>query len=146
MTAVEIVLSTSPTDEMYDAIVKTLVDYNTEVAGPSGKALIALLINEPGEERPVGGLWGQFGYDWLFIELLAVPQHLRGAGYGTKLMQQAEQIARDRGATGVWLDTFSFQARGFYERLGFSVFGELPGHPKGGSRFFMSKVISPGVP
>ncbi|MCH8684115.1 GNAT family N-acetyltransferase [Pedomonas mirosovicensis] len=141
MTRVDIVLSTSPTDDMYDAIVGPLVDYNTRVAGPSRKELIALLLKEPKTKRPVGGLWGQFGYDWLFVELLVVPEHLRGGGYGTKLMQEAERIAMDRGAAGIWLDTFSFQARGFYEKLGFSVFGELPGHPRGGARYFMSKTL-----
>lgn len=141
MTRVDIVLSTSPTDDMYDAIVGPLVDYNTRVAGPSRKELIALLLKEPKAKRPVGGLWGQFGYDWLFVELLVVPEHLRGGGYGTKLMQEAERIAMDRGAAGIWLDTFSFQARGFYEKLGFSVFGELPGHPRGGARYFMSKTL-----
>ena len=141
MTRVDIVLSTAPTPEMYEAILEPLVDYNTRMAGPARKETIALLLREAGQKRPVGGLWGRFGYDWLFVELLAIPEHLRGGGYGTRLMERAEQIARERGAAGIWLDTFSFQARGFYEKLGFSVFGELPGHPRGGSRYFMNKTL-----
>jgi hypothetical protein len=54
-------------------------------------------------------------------------------------MAEAEVFARQRGLLGVWLDTFSFQARPFYEKLGFSVFGTLHDHPAGGARYFMQK-------
>jgi hypothetical protein len=47
----------------------------------------------------------------------------------------------------VWLDTYSFQARGFYERLGYTVFGTINDYPPGHSRFFLTKTLSPdGVP
>jgi hypothetical protein len=39
----------------------------------------------------------------------------------------------------VWLDSFSFQAPGFYKKLGYSVFGTLPDFPKGETRYFFSK-------
>ena len=42
---------------------------------------------------------------------------------------------------GAWLDTFEFQARGFYEGIGYECFGELPNYPKGFSRFFMKKTL-----
>lgn len=41
------------------------------------------------------------------------------------MLLQAEQEAIARGCRGAWLDTYSFQARGFYERLGYAVFGIL---------------------
>jgi GNAT superfamily N-acetyltransferase len=81
------------------------------------------------------------GYDWLFIELLAVPEQWRGHDYGTALMGEAERIARSRGCVGVWLDTFDFQARGFYEKLGFTLFGTLDDHPVGHRRFFLRKRL-----
>ena len=46
-------------------------------------------------------------------------------------MQLAEREAVQRGCHGAWLDTFEFQARGFYERLGYTCFGELPNYPAG---------------
>jgi ribosomal protein S18 acetylase RimI-like enzyme len=58
-------------------------------------------------------------------------------------MQQAEDIAREAGCAGIWLDTYEFQARGFYEKLGYTVFGELPDHPAGMKRFFMMKRLVP---
>jgi GNAT superfamily N-acetyltransferase len=54
-------------------------------------------------------------------------------------MARAETWSRERGLAGMWLDTFAFQARPFYEKLGFSVFGEIENHPRGSSRFFLQK-------
>lgn len=56
-------------------------------------------------------------------------------------MRLAEEEAVRRGCLGAWLDTFSFQARGFYERLGYSVFGVIEGYPPGHSRFFLKKTL-----
>jgi GNAT superfamily N-acetyltransferase len=54
-------------------------------------------------------------------------------------MNRAEIFARERGCIGMWLDTFEFQARGFYEKLGFEVFGTIEDHPVGMNRYFMKK-------
>jgi hypothetical protein len=51
----------------------------------------------------------------------------------------AEDEARALGCVGVWLDTFSFQARGFYERHGYEVFGTLDEFPAPHQRFFLRK-------
>ena len=87
----------------------------------------------------VGGLIGHSSYDWLFISVLIVPEQLRGNGLGRTLLLQAEDIARSRKLTGVWLDTFSFQARSFYEKLGYTIFGELEDHPQGISQYWLKK-------
>lgn len=123
------------------AIVVPLIAHNEQSAPPPNFQNLALLIRNA-EGKTIGGLWGRFGYDWLFVDYLAVPSELRGTGIGTKLMQQAEQIAIDRNCVGLWLDTFSFQARPFYERLGYRVFGELDDYPRGHSRYFLQKRFS----
>ena len=87
----------------------------------------------------VGGLAGWTTYDWFFVVGLVVPQALRGQGLGRELMQRAEAFAREQGMIGLWLDTFDFQARGFYEKLGFTVFGTIEDHPVGGRRYFLNK-------
>ena len=89
----------------------------------------------------VGGLPPWWYSNWMFIELLFVPEQLRGQDFGTQLMAKAESYARERGMTGIWLHTFSFQARGFYEKLGYTVFGQLPDYPEGHSRFFLQKRL-----
>jgi GNAT superfamily N-acetyltransferase len=110
------------------------------MAGPARAEPVAILLRDA-EDRPVGGLWGRSGYDWMFVEYLAVPEALRGQRLGSALIAEAERIARARGCCGIWLDTFAFQARGFYEKLGFTVFGTLEDHPRGSRRFFLSKRL-----
>ena len=72
-----------------------------------------------------------------------MPEASRGAGVGRELMRQAEREAIRRGCHNAWLNTFSFQARGFYERLGYNVLGMLGDYPPGHSRFFMKKILAP---
>ena len=44
------------------------------------------------------------------------------------------------------MDTFSFQARPFYEKLGYRVFGQLPDYPRGQTRYFLAKALPGGAP
>jgi GNAT superfamily N-acetyltransferase len=120
------------------AILEPLAQFNTAQAGPPGARPLCIVIAGEGG-RPAGGLWGRTIYDWLAIELLVVPEALRGQGVGRALLERAEQEARARGCIGAWLDTFSFQARGFYEKLGYSLVGTIPDHPIGGARHFLMK-------
>lgn len=123
------------------AVLAPLAEYNTGQAGPSQGRPIAVLVKD-GAGAVVGGLWGHTGYEWLFTQLLVVPAALRGRGIGTEIMRMAEHEAVQRGCHGAWLDTFEFQARGFYERLGYECFGALPNYPTGFSRFFMKKALT----
>jgi hypothetical protein len=45
----------------------------------------------------------------------------------------------------VYLDTYSFQARPFYERAGYRLFGELPDHPPGGAKYYLAKRFDDDV-
>jgi GNAT superfamily N-acetyltransferase len=125
------------------AILAALVAYSDPRAGPGEwpeHDLCLLLHDEAG--KAIGGLWGKAFYDWLFVELLFVPDSLRGRGLGAALLAAAEEQARGWGCHSLWLDTFSFQARGFYERLGYKVFGQVPDYPAPHSRFLLSKRIA----
>lgn len=99
----------------------------------------AILLRDPDTQAVVGGLYGMDGFGWAFVKYLAVPDEYRGQGLGSRLLAEAEAIARARGYIGIWLDTFEFQARPFYEKLGYSVFGELEGAPNAIPRYFLKK-------
>ena len=71
-----------------------------------------------------------------------MPDGLRGRGVGRELLDRAEVRTRERGCHSAWLDTFSFQARGFYEKLGYGEFGRLD-YPPGHDRHFMRKRLIP---
>jgi GNAT superfamily N-acetyltransferase len=62
-----------------------------------------------------GWTWGQaagIGMTW-------VREDDRGTGVGTSAMTAFENEARSRGCTHVFVTSFTFQAPGFYHRLGY---------------------------
>jgi GNAT superfamily N-acetyltransferase len=89
----------------------------------------------------VGGIYGATIWGWLLIEGLWVAPEQRGRGHGGRLLAAAEALAIDRGCKSARLGTFDFQARAFYERHGYGVFGELAGFPEGHRHFELSKRL-----
>lgn len=119
-------------------MVGALAAFNAQSGYPDDTRPVAVLLKDEAGTT-VGGLWGKTGYGWLFVEFLVVPESLRGRNLGAALMGEAEQIARERGCVGSWLTTFAFQARGFYEKLGYSAFARLEDSPAGNARIFLQK-------
>ncbi len=142
--AMEIVLVSDPERSDVEAVETGLIASNIDAAGRDrGYQPLVLHLVDPQTGIVVGGLSGWTLFDWLYVDLLHVPPSLQGQGHGRALLQRAEAFAQERNCVGVWLDTFSFQARPFYEKQGFSVFGTLEDHPIGGRRFFMQKRFVP---
>lgn len=125
----------------YQPILDALLAFNTETAGDPNEQVFALTIDAPGTTDVAGGLWAMSLWGSFYIALVIVPQAARGRGLGSQLMRQAEDQARAWGCHNMWLDTFAFQARPFYEGLGFSVFGELGGPAPAFPRYFMRKAL-----
>ena len=107
-----------PADADRQALLDLLVNFNADRVGEMPFRQFALLLREPEQDDVVGGLYAHWLYDWLAVELLIVPEAYRRHGFGSELMRRAEAYASDVGCVGVWLNTFGFQARGFYEKLG----------------------------
>jgi GNAT superfamily N-acetyltransferase len=135
---VEIVLTTDASVEVRDIILKNIHEANVAALGPSEMKGLRLVLQDR-DGKPLGGLWGRTSFRWLFIELLAVPDSLRGRGLGTELLARAEAEAKARGCIGAWLDTFTALSRRLYERCGFKVIGAIPDYPPGNTRVFMTK-------
>ena len=130
----------TPTAHHERAIGAVLRAHNERMGGPANIQPVAVLLNDEAGAT-VGGLWGKTVYEWLFIGMLAVPAEQRSSGLGSALMDHAETIARSRGCIGIWLDTFEFQALGFYQKLGFEIFGQIDDHPMGHRRYFLQKRL-----
>ncbi|MFN7012574.1 MAG: GNAT family N-acetyltransferase [Allorhizobium sp.] len=128
-----------PSDEDRYAIYAALRAYNTAQTGKSDRPDFAVLVRHPETRAVEGGLYGEESFGWAFIRYLVVPEAYRGQGIGSRLMAEAEKIARARGYVGIWLDTYEFQARPFYEKLGYHVFGELEGGNGAHGQFFLKK-------
>ena len=98
-----------------------------------------LVIDEQSDMRAV--LTADILWDWIYIDELWVSAAGRGRGLGRQLMQQAEKFAKSQGFQGIWLWTQSWQAKGFYERLGYSEFAKFDNFPKGHSRIGLRKKL-----
>ncbi len=89
-----------------------------------------------------GGLIGGTFWGWLHVDYLWVDERLRGEGWGRAILEAAEKEAALRDCHGSHLETHSFQALEFYQKLGYSVYGQLPNFPKGHVKYFLSKKLS----
>lgn len=90
----------------------------------------------------VGGLLGGTIWSWLYVDILWLSDELRGQGYGSRLLAEAEQMSVERGCIAAQLDTMSWQALAFYERHGYIVFGVLENFPPGHRKYFLQKPLA----
>jgi GNAT superfamily N-acetyltransferase len=133
----EYVLTLAPQSAEIDAVLANIIAAERKDDHDSGYQPFGILLKDG--DAVIGGLTGYALYDWLFVQFLGVPAAMQGQGIGTELLNRAEIWCRERGLVGMWLDTFEFQARPFYEKQGFVVFGILEDHPVGSRRYFLQK-------
>lgn len=136
----KIVYEEKPEDSAWGIIGHGVSRFNKEQAGDNHFKRLCYLLKDPDGEI-VGGVIAEVYWDWLYIDLLWIQEELRRQGFGKSLMYRMEEEARQMGAKNAYLDTFSFQAPGFYENLGYRSFGELLDFPPGQQRFFMKKEL-----
>jgi N-acylglucosamine-6-phosphate 2-epimerase len=108
-------------------------------AGLRDAPLNLVLLDQ--QQTVMAGLVGYTRWDWLTVNLLWVNQSLRHQGYGAHLLQLAEQAAKQRHCKFSRLSTFSFQARGFYEKQGYEVYGQLADFPPGQVQYCLRKNL-----
>ena len=137
-----IVVESHLTDDLRAAILAPL-DRAGREAGITWSPQPLILALRESAGTVVGGLIGDTNLGWLYVDTLAVVEDLRGQSWGSRLLARAEAIAIERGCRHAWLNTFSFQARPFYERHGYVAFGELEDFPPGQSRIFLRKDLTP---
>ncbi len=114
--------------------------FNVAATGMPEYAPVNVVIRGPrGDIR--GGVLGFVWRGWLQVTALWVSSSLRGQGFGARLLAMAEDEAVRQGAAGAALETYSFQARGFYEKQGYGVRGAIEGYPPGHTKYFLSKSL-----
>lgn len=92
-------------------------------------------------KKIVGGCNGDILYGQLYISQLWVEEKLRGQGYGTKLMQLAEEYAKKMGIRFMSVNTMNFEAPEFYKKLGYYVEFERHGFDKDSVFYFLRKDL-----
>ncbi len=142
------VLTETVNKEYRDSIDSKLMEYNIaqsdyflEVRKPERgrKPLDIFLCDREGSI--VGGITALMLWDWLHIERLYLDSKLRRKGYGKQLISQLEGAAKQKGCDHAQVRTFSFQARGFYEKLGYQVVGTLDDYPDGYTLYWLRKDL-----
>lgn len=136
---------TSSTKKETDYIDNAIAKYNakqvpfTQEVAFEGVNFIAK--NEKGDV--IGGINAML-YCWgvLHIDILWVDDNYRSMGVGSKLMQKIHETANKKKCSLIHLDTFDFQAKDFYLKRGFEIFGVLEDCPPGHKRFYMKKSLN----
>jgi ribosomal protein S18 acetylase RimI-like enzyme len=120
-------------------VVSQLRAHNAAHAVKDFKLLRAFVRDVDG--NIIGGLLAETYWQYLEVNVLWVSEGHRNAGHASRLMNAAESEARQRGCKHAFLDTFSFQALGFYQRLGYSEFGRLEEFSGKHERYYMHKRL-----
>ncbi|MCP4412292.1 MAG: GNAT family N-acetyltransferase [Gammaproteobacteria bacterium] len=125
-------------------ISKGLQSYNRKTIGKQtdGEVLNFAVFARDDDGVIIGGVRAVAFWNWLTIELLWLKDENRGLGLGTQLMEEAEKYAMENNYYLSIVETASFQAHDFYEKLGYSVFAELDDFPKGYKNYYMKKVLA----
>jgi GNAT superfamily N-acetyltransferase len=118
-----------------------LYEYNVQQTGVDNGQWLAIFIRDAQQTIRAGAE----GWTWCgscYLRTVWVHPDLRGQGVGTKLLHAAEQEARLRGCHQIVLSSFSFQAPGFYQKLGFEVMMILEDHPYGHRSYHLRKRLT----
>jgi GNAT superfamily N-acetyltransferase len=115
--------------------------YNMVRTGRTEYTPLAIFLRDEAGAA-IGGILGHIWGGWMHVTFLWVPEELRRQGYGTRLLQAAEEYAMEQGCHAVCLETFSFQAPEFYPKFGYILVGSLEDYPPGHTKQFFRKSLA----
>ncbi len=121
-----------------DKLRAALRAFNQNIAGEFSYDSSYITVEDPTGEL-IGGIYGNFAWNWLYIDLLWVHPDYRGKGIGLKLMSAIEKEAHKKDIYSYHLSTASFQAPVFYQKLGYQICGEITDLPPGYTTYFLKK-------
>ncbi len=131
-------------DKLGEEVIDKLVYYNlSKVPLKQNKEFISInkiIKNEKGEII-AGILSRMYCWNCLFVDTLFVDEIYRGQGLGEKLLKEVEKVAINQGCELIHLDTFDFQAKDFYLKYGYEIFGVLEDCPQGHCRYYLKKKV-----
>jgi len=133
-------IEVTQSEEAADFIRTRLSEYNNQFVPPDNHARLILVARR--DDDIIGGLVGGTYWNWLYIEWFWVHESERRNGLGTRLLAKAEQGAIQRGCRNAHLETHDFQSLDFYQRRGYSIFGELEDLPQGHTKFYLHKHLA----
>ena len=127
-----------------ELIIENLVRYNlTKVPKSQKEPFISInRVIKDDEGKIIAGINSRM-YCWkcLYIDSLWVDSDFRKQGLGNILINEVEKIEDDNGCRLIHLDTFDFQAKDFYLKHGYEIFGVLDECPENHKRYYMKKMV-----
>ncbi|MEP3279001.1 MAG: GNAT family N-acetyltransferase [Stappiaceae bacterium] len=136
---VEYELTDKPDGELDEHIRVKTREYNAQFTPPEFQYLSIYCRDDDG--KIVGGLTAKTYWDYFDIEFLWVDERVRRKGVASKVIAMGEAEAKRRGCTYAQLDTFEFQALGFYKKAGYELFGTLEGYCGKYQRYYLKKAL-----
>lgn len=133
-------LTWQPDDTDIRALARGLNEHAELNIGEDGFRPLAVFLRDA-DDGIEAGILAYLNWNWLQISLLWVDEHLRDESVGSLLMEKVESVGREEGCTHAHVSTFSFQAKTFYETLGYEIFATLEDYPPGHSRHFLKKAL-----
>jgi ribosomal protein S18 acetylase RimI-like enzyme len=115
-------------------------DFNVETTGITDGKIISYFVRD-GDGEIIAGLYGWTWGRTCEVRYLWVRAEDRKRGYGASLMAAAEREAIARGCAQMVLDTHSFQAPRFYQRIGFEIIGSHRDYPRGHEKLYLRKRL-----
>ncbi|MGG7218693.1 GNAT family N-acetyltransferase [Clostridium butyricum] len=131
-------------EEESELIVDKIVEYNLSkvpIIQESSFIWINRVIVDTYGDIIVGINSKMYCWNCLYIDVLWVKEEYRKEGLGSKILNEIEKVAKDKGCYLIHLDTFDFQAKDFYIKHGYDTFGILDECPQRHKRYFMKKII-----
>ena len=137
----EIVFEPLPAESLSRFVIDSLAAYNIAATGQESWYPVGVFLRSERAEW-LGGLLGNIWGGWLHVTHLWVAAAMRRHGHGTRLLHAAERYAIERGCRGATLETHSYEARPFYEKLGYEVFAALEDYPPGHRKYYLRKRLA----
>lgn len=138
MAAYEIEFSADAREEDRQVLSHGLDDFNRQFLGTPRTSCFGFIRHNG---VLVGGLRAESYGDGFYIKHLWLDEAHRGQGWGKVLMEKAETEATDRKCRTLWVDTMSYQAPEFYQKLGYRETARVEGYREAYDRIFYKKDI-----
>jgi len=136
----EVEITNSPREEDINKVCESVREHNLDFMENDFCQLAVFERDATG--NVIAGLVAKTYWERLDITYLWVSHECRGKGLSKKLLLLAENEALDRGCKFSQVDTFDFQALGLYQKLGYTIFGELAGYKNDHKRFYLQKMLT----
>ena len=133
-------MNRNPTENETDFVREALTQFNNAHVGKDGHTPLNI-VEYDDDGNIIAGILGGTYWGWMYVDILWVREDHRRRGIGSRLLAEAEGEAARRGCHHVHLDTMSWQAPEFYQKLGYETVGILPDIPSGNRKYLLMKEL-----